>query len=797
MRTSAAGPVTNRTLIILLPCLAIGAVLSVAMGQDANWDLLNYHLYNGFALLHGRFSRDLLPAGMQSYLNPVLDAVYAGLALGPLRAAPRVLAAVTGLWYGMMIFLAARLSMLLYPDRLLAVAATALGVTGAATIAQVGTVTGELQAAVFMLSGLLVMLQGSVPRRIAGGGLLFGLAAGLKLTAAAYAPAALLAAMSLHSLRSPGRWIATTAMFSCGWVAGLAVADGWWASMVARRFASPVFPMFNGLFRSPLYPPASVFDGRFFPHDAAQWLFYPMYWAVHPAALVSELPLRDPRLAVALCLALASLWRRPREPVPRALLVFFGVGYVAWLGTSSILRYAVVLEAVGGVLAPLLLIRLISPLSGAKLLALAMTVVVLAVTRYPVTLRIPYGTRTLHANAVDIPAHTLLVLTFRAPESYLVPLLPWQKSLQVMNVGDTVLDARGWGLHDHMLRMVADHAGPILVLTAGDPRGEFPELGEVGLSSELEHCRAIDSNFAASGPAAQLCAGRKAPPRVLASPFWAQAATHYHKLVQIEDASQSLIGAAYLKAAGSAARGTRFIDWTDLLWSGVGSSHTALPEHLDSASLYVLPRNSLLAVADRLDPRRDLLAQVDGVFVLAPHWRTCATCTASAMPVDLHDYVVPLSIDATPTTTGQAQANGMLAYGWWPQEPTGIWSHEQADLLVPLAADLPEHAALVLKGMLFTPPGVPASGLGAYRVRIEIAGCPASVVEQLGVRPDGPGAIVLPLRREWLRREADHTYLAHVRLSFPDARSPSSVGLSIDGRRLGMWLTGLRLVGVP
>ncbi len=32
----------------------------MAIGQDANWNLLNYHLYNGFAALHGRLDRDLL-----------------------------------------------------------------------------------------------------------------------------------------------------------------------------------------------------------------------------------------------------------------------------------------------------------------------------------------------------------------------------------------------------------------------------------------------------------------------------------------------------------------------------------------------------------------------------------------------------------------------------------------------------------------------------------------------------------------------------------------------------------------
>ncbi len=307
----------------LLPaalCLTIGALASLAMGQDANWDLLNYHLYNGFAALHGRFSQDLLAAGMQSYLNPVLDALYTALALGPLRHALRILAAVTGLWYGMVIFLAYRLATLLSSDVrnpgvtrpaiVTVIAATMLSVSGAATISQVGTTTEELQVAVVMLAGLLVMMQGATPhpdetwrettslRRVAGGGLLFGLAAGLKLTAAVYAPAALLAAMSLHSAPSSRslRWMATGAAFVAGWLVGLTAADGWWAVMLERRFSSPTFPMFNGLFRSSLYPPASLLDGRFLPHGVLQWLFYPIFWASTPMALVSELPLRDPRL---------------------------------------------------------------------------------------------------------------------------------------------------------------------------------------------------------------------------------------------------------------------------------------------------------------------------------------------------------------------------------------------------------------------------------------------------------------------------------------------------------------------
>ena len=51
-------------------CLAAGVIMSVMLGQDANWDLRNYHLYNPYALLHGRLGVDLLPAGMTSNSIP-------------------------------------------------------------------------------------------------------------------------------------------------------------------------------------------------------------------------------------------------------------------------------------------------------------------------------------------------------------------------------------------------------------------------------------------------------------------------------------------------------------------------------------------------------------------------------------------------------------------------------------------------------------------------------------------------------------------------------------------------------
>ena len=57
--------------ILLAGCLTAGAG-ALLLGFALDWDLLNYHLYNPHALLHGRHAVDLAPAQMQTFLNPAM-----------------------------------------------------------------------------------------------------------------------------------------------------------------------------------------------------------------------------------------------------------------------------------------------------------------------------------------------------------------------------------------------------------------------------------------------------------------------------------------------------------------------------------------------------------------------------------------------------------------------------------------------------------------------------------------------------------------------------------------------------
>src|ERR1700744_3906495 len=48
-------------------------LLALWLGQDANWDLRNYHWYNAYAILNGRYDIDILPSQTPWFYNPALD----------------------------------------------------------------------------------------------------------------------------------------------------------------------------------------------------------------------------------------------------------------------------------------------------------------------------------------------------------------------------------------------------------------------------------------------------------------------------------------------------------------------------------------------------------------------------------------------------------------------------------------------------------------------------------------------------------------------------------------------------
>ncbi len=69
----------KKTKLISITAAALFAVLvcliGYYMGADRNWDLQNYHFYNGYLYSHGKLITDSI-ATVQSYLDPLLNSFY-------------------------------------------------------------------------------------------------------------------------------------------------------------------------------------------------------------------------------------------------------------------------------------------------------------------------------------------------------------------------------------------------------------------------------------------------------------------------------------------------------------------------------------------------------------------------------------------------------------------------------------------------------------------------------------------------------------------------------------------------
>jgi hypothetical protein len=343
---------------IALGSLLAGAVYTWFAGEDVNWDWLNYHEYNVWAVLTGRYGIDALPAGFQTYFNPtVYFPVYYLRHLLPMPYGLMIIGAVHGLNLLLIYFLVRAL--LLNAATASAIGASILiAAVGPMTLSEVGTSFSDILTALPIVGGCILILSADEKRygRYVLAGLLIGAAVGLKLTNVVYALGAAAAVLAAS------RPLVATLCLGLGGAIGAVVTGGAWSVMLWREMGNPIFPLFNAVFQSPELVPMNIMDWQFMPKGFLDALAYPFYWLVGDNRS-SEYPFRDARFAVAMVLIAAGIGRsviaRARIFTQRDVqfLLFFIVSYAAWLGVFSIQRYAIVLELLCAPLIVLLIAR--------------------------------------------------------------------------------------------------------------------------------------------------------------------------------------------------------------------------------------------------------------------------------------------------------------------------------------------------------------------------------------------------------------------------------------------------------
>jgi hypothetical protein len=464
--------------------LALGG-LSVSLGQDFNFDLLNYHYYAGYALLHGRIDRDVVPGGIQTYQSPVLHAVhYLGIAHLP----PRLFGFLLGALHGLNVPVLFVLGLVVLSGEEsgratgMALLAALLGGIGPAAVSLLGTTFGDNLASIPALLALVLVIrhvdgpgQPSRAGIVVAAGVLAGVATGLKLTMGLY-HVALLVALAAAALRHEAR-LRDLGLFLLGSLVGFAPVGGFWCWELYVRFGNPVFPMANGVFRSEYFPLQSFRDARFAARTAYDVVRPAVDVALGRPDRIQEVGLRDARfllLLVASLLGLAFLaldrlrhgrggprWT-PLQPGGRALVAFWLAAYLAWVALFYNYRYLALLEFTSPLLLFVLLQRLV-PRRYVPQVLLAVALVLAVTTRSDSWGRGPWRDGWLAFAAPPMGARPdSLVLLVGQPISYAIPSFREDARFALVTLEEFGAATR-W--KERIAQEVAAHRGPFLALS--------------------------------------------------------------------------------------------------------------------------------------------------------------------------------------------------------------------------------------------------------------------------------------------------------------------------------------------
>jgi len=505
------------------------AVLAVLSGQDANWDLENYHWYNPYAFLTGRLARDLGVANAATFYSPVFDIpiFLAGNVL-PARVMGAVLGFIQGLnffvLYGLADHVLRTVDLSWRQDRrrLAAAALALIGMLGGGFLGLVGTTFNDHVLSLAVLGGGLIIVAhaatlfapvNTLPtaqewKPTVSAGLLLGVAVGLKL------PMTIFAVGFCGALLCVGgglrRRLALAFVFGLGVVAAFAVIDGPWMWMLWRDYGNPLFPYFNSLFHSPMALSATYRDDRFIPHGLAAGLAFPITFSMNPYK-AGEYLFRDYRILVTYGVLLAtaviavvgrlcpSAKGASTSAQARYLIAAASITYVAWIFGFAIYRYIVLLE----MLTPILLAAAIAswPLTArARIGVIAASLALLTVTAR----RADWGHSPWQEGAfvtattppIAHPDQTMVLVTGYSPVGWLVPFFPPQiPFIRIHGFLNTPEEGRV-GLNAEAARRIDAHQGDFFLLSP------FDELDKSGLAlnaynlrGDFDSCRVVASNL--------------------------------------------------------------------------------------------------------------------------------------------------------------------------------------------------------------------------------------------------------------------------------------------------------------
>ena len=276
-----------------------------------------------------------------------------------------------------------------------------------------------------------------------------------------------------------------------GLVGGFAPTS-WWNVFLYRHWGSPLFPFYNGIFRSPYYAPVNFRDMRFKFHSVGEFVNF-LFAATVGTHKTAELEFADARMLMVAVLMLTAvtigvlkrvgpgrvLFRDPMTPVTRTFLWFVSASFAFWALMFAYQRYLIPLELLFGIAVWILAAYL---LKSQYRIAMLMTVCLLVSLA---TMEVSdYG----HFKGERPPSNILEIRVsgeLALPADYVLYGQPLTFALVSLHSDSRFFRMGFTSQVDKLIgsALASDKSRPIRLLTTEDRLGEaFGELGHFGMA---------------------------------------------------------------------------------------------------------------------------------------------------------------------------------------------------------------------------------------------------------------------------------------------------------------------------
>jgi len=361
-------------------CTVLALILNYVLGRDLAWDTLNYQFYAGFSALNDRFAQDYFAAGPPSYFNPYVYVPFYALVRAGLS--PLAVSSALAVLHSIILWLTFELSVCVCPSgdgrtrMTYGICGIALASVNPILLQQFGSSFADITTAELVVAGWLLLIQAvRAPQAVKTvfAGLLLGAATALKMTNALHAVSACALLIMLP------RTVSVRIRYLLGYIftfgIGFALVAAPWSYRLEHMFGNPLFPLMNGVFRSPEFTTEPLRHFRFIPDSLLSFLWRPFAIADPAPMIQEELVAPDLRYAVLVVLFsvifVRMLWKRfapsattPVRPEPSAssrALAALGLGlaldWILWLSASGNGRYFISMATMSAVVIVALLFR--------------------------------------------------------------------------------------------------------------------------------------------------------------------------------------------------------------------------------------------------------------------------------------------------------------------------------------------------------------------------------------------------------------------------------------------------------